>query len=179
MTRNKTNDGGRQQGIEHRQRERQEVSDVPGYGRVGGIDDPVARAEYGDDAEAVRSIRADAANERQSASESDVAVYHLLFGSEQARDLRDRIQHDGDIPTLAEFGAHYEHVGDDRADDLNDVWEQWNCGSRNELGAFIGAKCRSLSVGDIVIFGGDGYPCHPVGWQPISLVESATGQEES
>ena len=38
---------------EHGQRERREPSDVPGFGRVGGIDDPVPRAEYGDDPEAV------------------------------------------------------------------------------------------------------------------------------
>ena len=35
-------------------RERRETSDVPGFGRVGGIDDPVPRAEYGDDRETVR-----------------------------------------------------------------------------------------------------------------------------
>jgi hypothetical protein len=35
-------------------RERREPSDVPGYGRVEGIDDPVPRAQYGDATERVR-----------------------------------------------------------------------------------------------------------------------------
>ena len=35
-------------------RERREASDVPGFERVGDIDDPVPRAEYGDDPETVR-----------------------------------------------------------------------------------------------------------------------------
>lgn len=30
-----------------------DTSDVPGHGRVGGIDDPVPRAEYGDDPNAI------------------------------------------------------------------------------------------------------------------------------
>jgi hypothetical protein len=167
---------GRRQGIEHRQRERQEPSDVPGFGRVGGIDDPVARAEYGDDPETVRSIRAEARDECRA--ESDAGLYYLPFGSDQTRDLRHRIQHDGDIPTLAEFGTLYEHVGDDRADDLNNVWEQWNRGSGDGSRAFIDAETRSLSVGDIVIFDGDGYLCQHVGWQLISLVESVNRQEE-
>lgn len=33
-------------------REPQSPTDVPGYGRVGEIDDPVPHAEYGDDREA-------------------------------------------------------------------------------------------------------------------------------
>ena len=36
-----------------REHERREPSDVPGFGRVGGIDDPVPRDEYGDDPDAV------------------------------------------------------------------------------------------------------------------------------
>lgn len=35
-------------------REPREAHDVPGFGRIGGVDDPVARAEYGDDHEAGR-----------------------------------------------------------------------------------------------------------------------------
>ena len=35
-------------------REPQSLMDIPGFGRVGGIDDPVPRAEYGDDPETVR-----------------------------------------------------------------------------------------------------------------------------
>jgi hypothetical protein len=38
-----------------REHDRREPSDVPGFGRVGGVDDPVPRAEYGDDREAVRA----------------------------------------------------------------------------------------------------------------------------
>jgi hypothetical protein len=44
------NNGGRRRENEHNRRE---PSDVPGHGRIGGIDDPVPRAEYGDDPEAV------------------------------------------------------------------------------------------------------------------------------
>ena len=33
--------------------ERYEPSDVPGFGRVGGVDDPAPRGEYGDDPDAV------------------------------------------------------------------------------------------------------------------------------
>jgi hypothetical protein len=36
-----------------REHERREPSDVPGFGRVGGIDDPVPRDEYGDDPDAI------------------------------------------------------------------------------------------------------------------------------
>lgn len=43
-------------------RERREPSDVPSYGRVGGIDDPVSRDEYGDDRAEVR------ANDREQAA---------------------------------------------------------------------------------------------------------------
>ena len=34
-------------------RERREASDVPGFGHVGGVDDPVPRDEYGDDPGAI------------------------------------------------------------------------------------------------------------------------------
>jgi hypothetical protein len=44
-------------------RERREASDVPGYGRVGGIDDPVPRDEYGDDRDTVRENDAEAPDE--------------------------------------------------------------------------------------------------------------------
>jgi hypothetical protein len=33
--------------------ERREPSDVPGFGRVGGVDDPAPRDEYGDDPDAI------------------------------------------------------------------------------------------------------------------------------
>ena len=36
-----------------RERTPRDSSDVPGHGRVGGIDDPVSRAEYGDDPDAI------------------------------------------------------------------------------------------------------------------------------
>jgi hypothetical protein len=36
-----------------REHERREASDVPGFGRVGGVDDPVPRNEYGDDPDAI------------------------------------------------------------------------------------------------------------------------------
>lgn len=53
------NNGGRRRGSEYNRRE---TSDVPGYGRIGGIDDPVSRAEYGDDRETGREqAEADAA----------------------------------------------------------------------------------------------------------------------
>ena len=38
-----------------RKHERRKASDVPGFGRVGGIDDPVPRAEYGDNRAEVRN----------------------------------------------------------------------------------------------------------------------------
>ena len=37
-----------------RDHDRREASDVPGFGRVGGVDDPVPRDEYGDDPDTVR-----------------------------------------------------------------------------------------------------------------------------
>jgi hypothetical protein len=46
--------------------ERREASDVPGFGRVGGVDDPVPRAEYGDDrAETLANARKKAPNQRE------------------------------------------------------------------------------------------------------------------
>ena len=36
-----------------RERVRRGPSDVPGFGRVGGVDDPVPRGEYGDNPDAV------------------------------------------------------------------------------------------------------------------------------
>ena len=36
-----------------REHERREASDLPGFGRVGGVDDPVPRDEYGDEPNAI------------------------------------------------------------------------------------------------------------------------------
>ena len=138
--------------------EPQSPMDVSGYGRVGGIDDPAPRAGYGDDPVMVRE-HAEAATRDDcddGDDESNATLYYLPLGADRTRDLRERIRQESAVSTLAEFAACYEHVGKDHANSLHDLWKQWNRGSGAESKAFIDAACRSLAVGDNVLF--DGYP---------------------
>jgi hypothetical protein len=74
-----------------REHERREASDVPGFSRVGGIDDPVPRDEYGDDRETVREHA-----EAEPAAERDDRRAELLdLPNELRREVRS--YYDGDM----------------------------------------------------------------------------------
>ena len=60
--------------------------DRPGHGRVGGVDDPVARADYGDDREAIREAQRDAAGGEDTRQHA--TVYQLADGGERPREIR-------------------------------------------------------------------------------------------
>ncbi|HET7325471.1 MAG TPA: hypothetical protein VFJ06_14180 [Halococcus sp.] len=104
-------------------------------------------------------------------NEPNAVLYYLPFGTDRTRDLRHRIGRESAVPTLAEFVACYERVGEDHADDLRDLWQRWNRGSGNESQAFTDAECRSLSVADVVVFDESAYLCAPIGWRPLELRE--------
>ena len=147
------------------------AADRPGHGRVGGVDDPVSRSEYGDDPEDVREIQREAVGDLQHARQH-AAVYHLDDGeSERPREIR----HDpnGASLSIGDLIEHYELVGEEEVVDLSDLWKRWNRGSGQESQAFIEAETRSLSVGDVVMFDGDAYRCDRIGWTPIELQEGS------
>jgi hypothetical protein len=68
-------------------RERREASDVPGYGRVGGIDDPVPRAQYGDATGRVRKHARKEA-EREATAREDRRAELLDLPNELRGDIR-------------------------------------------------------------------------------------------
>lgn len=140
--------------------------DRPGHGRVGGVDDPVARADYGDDREAVREVQRDAAGECADACQH-ASVYQLDDDGERPREIR----HDPSTADLSigDLIEHYELAGEEEVVDLSDVWERWNRGSGKESQAFVEAETRSLSVGDVVVLDGDAFRCDGVGWTSITL----------
>lgn len=142
--------------------------DRPGYDRVGGIDDPVARVEYGDDREAVREIQRDAAGECADARVL-ASIYQLADAGDRPREIR----HDPSASDLSigDLIEHYELVGEEEVVDLSDVWERWNRGSGRESQAFVEAETRSLSAGDVVVLDGDAFQCNRVGWTSIALQE--------
>jgi hypothetical protein len=63
-------------------RERRTSSDVPGYGRVGGIDDPVPRAQYGD---ATAEVREHARKEAEREADTDEKTIRRELGGDGAR----------------------------------------------------------------------------------------------
>ena len=144
------------------------AADRPGHGRVGGVDDPVARAEYGDDREAVREAQRNAAGECADARKH-ASVYQLADAGERPREIR----HDPSAADLSigDLIEHYEFVGEEEVVDLSDVWERWNRGSGRESQAFVEAETRSLSVGDVVVLDGDAFRCDRGGWTSIVLRE--------
>ncbi|EMA43567.1 MULTISPECIES: hypothetical protein [Halococcus] len=155
--------------------ERITAADRPGHGRVGGIDDPVARSEYGDDPEAVREAQRDAAGDLEDAHQH-ATVYQLADGeSERPREIR----HDpnGASLSIGDLIEHYELAGEEDVVDLSDLWERWNRGSGQESQAFVEAETRSLSVGDIVVLDGDAYRCDRIGWTAIELCEDGQTAE--
>lgn len=149
---------------------RSDAADRPGHGRIGGVDDPVARSEYGDDREAVREAQRDAAGDFEDARQH-ATIYQLDDGeSERPREIR----HDPNGASLlvGDLIEHYELAGEEEeVVDLSDLWERWNRGSGRESRAFIEAETRSLSVDDVVVLNGDAYRCDRVGWTTIELRE--------
>jgi hypothetical protein len=139
------------------------AADRPGHGRVGGVDDPVARADYGDDREAVREAQRDAAGECTDARQH-ASVYLLDDAGERPREIR----HD---PSAADLIEHYDLAGEEEVVDLSDVWERWNRGSGRESQAFVEAETRSLSVGDVVVLDGDAFRCDRIGWTSVAIRE--------
>ena len=148
---------------------RSDAADRPGHGRVGGVDDPVARSEYGDDPEAVREAQRDAAGNLEDARQH-ATVYQL---DDSAAERPREIRHDpnGASRSVGDLVEHYERAGEERVVDLSDLWERWNRGSGRESQAFVEAETRSLSVGDVVMLDGDAYRCERAGWTPIELRE--------
>ena len=67
-------------------RERREPSDVPGFGRVGGIDDPVPRTEYGDDPDAVAGAQEAPPFPDFAARRAKARQYSVKRGSRSDRD---------------------------------------------------------------------------------------------
>ena len=143
--------------------------DRPGHGRVGGVDDPVARADYGDDREAIREAQRDAAGGEDTRQHA--TVYQLADGGERPREIR----HDPSTSDLSigDLIEHYDLAGEEEeVVDLSDLWERWNRGSGRESQAFIEAETRSLSIGDVVVLDGDTFRCdRRVGWTSIGLRE--------
>ena len=78
-------------------RERREPSDVPGFGRVGEVDDPVPCAQYGDAAAEVREHARKEA-QREAAAERDDHRAELL---DLPDELRGEVRsfYDGEMET--------------------------------------------------------------------------------
>jgi len=145
------------------------AADQPGHGRVGGVDDPVVRSEYGDDPEVVCEAQRDAAGDLEDARQH-ATVYQL---DDSAAERPREIRHDPNEANLSagDLVEHYERAGEERVVDLSDLWERWNRGSGRESRAFTEAETRSLSVGDVVVLDGDAHQCERAGWTPIELRE--------
>lgn len=150
-------------------RHRFDVADRPGYGRIGGVDNPVTRAEYGDDTEAVREIQHNATGDLEDSAHH--AKIYQLSNADGGRPRELRVDADGTTPTVSDLIEHYDLCGEEDVDDLADLWERWNRGSGRESQAFAEARTRSLSVGDVVVLSGEAYRCDPIGWTAIELQE--------
>ena len=145
-------------------------ADVPGYGRIGDIDDPVPDAEYGDDAETVRAIERSAASGVEERTVTQHAkVYQLADEAGRPRELR--ADPGGTSLSVSDLIEHYEFRGEEDVVDLADLWERWNHGSGRESQAFLEAETRILSIGDIVVLDGEVYRCDRAEWTPIELRE--------
>lgn len=151
--------------------QRSDVADRPGYGRVGGVDNPVARAEYGDDAAAVRDAARNAAGDIEDVAQH-ARIYELSDSdADRPRELRG--DPEGTTLSVVDLVEHYEFQGAEDVVDLADLWERWNRGIGQESETFIEAETRSLSVGDVVVLDGDAYRCDRIGWTPIELREGS------
>ncbi len=147
------------------------TADSPGHGRIGGIDDPVPAAEYGDDAEAVREAERNAAGALEDVTQH-AKVYQLSdTDDEDARPRELRADPHRTPLTMSDLIEHYEFRGEEDVIDLVDLWKRWNRGSGRESQAFLEAGTRSLSVGDIVVLDGQAYRCERIGWTAIELRE--------
>lgn len=150
-------------------RDHPDIADWPGRGRIGGVDDPVARAEYGDDAEAVREAERNAAGDLEDVTRH--AKIYQLSDADDDRSRELRANPTGTTLTVSDLIEHFELCGEEDVDDLVDLWERWNHGSGRESQAFVEARTRSLSVGDVVVLDDEAYQCEPIGWTAIELRE--------
>jgi len=72
-----------------------------------------------------------------------------------------------------EFQDLYREVteldGDYTEEDLEQVWAEWNAGSRKESQEFYDAEVRSMTVGDVVEVDGSYYQAKSVGFDEIAV----------
>lgn len=53
--------------------------------------------------------------------------------------------------------------------ELEEIWREWNAGSRHESQEFYDAKVRSMSMGDVVELDGEYYQAKAAGWEEIQV----------
>lgn len=74
-----------------------------------------------------------------------------------------------------EFSELYREVteldSDYSVDDLEQLWKEWNRGSREESWEFYEAETRSMSIGDVVEIDGTYYQAKSIGWKEIEVSE--------
>jgi hypothetical protein len=61
---------------------------------------------------------------------------------------------------------------------LEQIFDEWNAGSRRESHLFLTSHCRSLSVNDIVTIDGKDYQCKSCGWEEVSFEYTDQLEEE-
>lgn len=71
-----------------------------------------------------------------------------------------------------EFDDLYREIEDLEGyseDDLEQLWKEWNAGSREESQEFYDAEVRSMSVGDVIEVDGSYYQAQNVGFEEIEV----------
>ncbi|MFC5133748.1 MULTISPECIES: hypothetical protein [Haloferacaceae] len=102
-------------------------------------------------------------------------IYYLQWDDEDNVDARDRF-HEYHLETpktlsYTEFDQLYDPVAEVEADDLNEIYREWNRGSGYETEKFLSQQVRSMSVGDIVERDHDHYMCASIGWDEVDIIE--------
>lgn len=146
-----------------------DTGDVPGHGCVGHVDDPVPPSEYGDDEEEIQDVHRDALGDVEEARRP-ARIYHLGDGApERVRELITSPEET--TLSVGDLVEHFRLAGEDEVLDLRDLWQRWHRESEGESRPLAEAQERSLSVGDVVVLGGDAYRRTREGWTPIELRE--------
>jgi len=103
-------------------------------------------------------------------------IYYLNWDS-PAADLaaEDRFhEYHSETPeylTETEFDDLYREVADVETQDLEQLYHEWNYGSRHESQKFVEAEVRSMSVGDVVRKDADYYICAVIGWDELDILD--------
>lgn len=93
--------------------------------------------------------------------------------------IESRLEEDEKPPTQyteEEFDQLYREVATLDRDieeasmaELEEIWREWNAGSRHESQEFYDAQVRSMSMGDVVELDGEYYQAKAAGWEEIQV----------